>query len=197
MLVGQRTHSTRRDSTLAQREATSLVQLGRFEKKLSDFGLAKASTRHDCIWTLPSGATVPVGKTRCTVADAFWHDDECAIPVRRGHRAPDERRTQCQADGVDWLALPFVSAVVACVRFAASRHRRDRPIWLKRSVASPLLGCADRSVPPTMEGDMSMMVIGIDAHKRSHTAVTVDELGRRGSTKTVGTTTQDHLRLLR
>jgi transposase len=41
-----------------------------------------------------------------------------------------------------------------------------------------------------------MMVIGIDAHKRSHTAVTVDEMGRQGFTKTVGTTTQDHLRLL-
>ena len=36
-----------------------------------------------------------------------------------------------------------------------------------------------------------MMVIGIDAHKRSHTAVTIDENGRQGSTKTVGTTTQD------
>ena len=42
-----------------------------------------------------------------------------------------------------------------------------------------------------------MMVIGIDAHKHSHTAVTVDEMGRAGVTKTVGTTTQDHLRLLR
>ena len=42
-----------------------------------------------------------------------------------------------------------------------------------------------------------MMVIGIDAHKRSHTAVTVDELGRQGLTKTVGTTTQDHLRLVK
>src|ERR1700737_3833015 len=41
-----------------------------------------------------------------------------------------------------------------------------------------------------------MMVIGIDAHKRSHTAVTVDEMGRQGFVKTVGTTTQDHLRLL-
>lgn len=42
-----------------------------------------------------------------------------------------------------------------------------------------------------------MMVIGIDAHKRSHTAVTVDEMGRQGFVKTVGTTTQDHLRLLK
>jgi hypothetical protein len=43
----------------------------------------------------------------------------------------------------------------------------------------------------------SMMIIGIDAHKRTHTAVTVDEMGRQGDTKTVGTTTQDHLRLLK
>ena len=42
-----------------------------------------------------------------------------------------------------------------------------------------------------------MMVIGIDAHKRSHTGVMVDENGRQLSTKTVGTTTQDHLRLLK
>jgi hypothetical protein len=41
------------------------------------------------------------------------------------------------------------------------------------------------------------MVIGIDAHKRSHTAVTVDEMGRQGFVKTAGTTTQDHLRLLK
>ena len=40
-----------------------------------------------------------------------------------------------------------------------------------------------------------MMVIGIDAHKRSHTAVTIDEMGRAGVAKTVGTTTQDHLLL--
>lgn len=41
-----------------------------------------------------------------------------------------------------------------------------------------------------------MMVIGIDAHKRSHTAVAVDDNGRQRAAKTVGTTTQDHLRLL-
>ncbi len=41
-----------------------------------------------------------------------------------------------------------------------------------------------------------MMVIGIDAHKRSHTAVTIDDNGRQQSTKTIGTTTQDHLQLL-
>jgi transposase len=42
-----------------------------------------------------------------------------------------------------------------------------------------------------------MMVIGIDAHKRTHTAVAVNENGRQQSTKTVGTTTQDHLQLVK
>ena len=42
-----------------------------------------------------------------------------------------------------------------------------------------------------------MMVIGIDAHKRTHTAVIVDENGRQLSTKTVGTTTQDHVQLVK
>jgi transposase len=42
-----------------------------------------------------------------------------------------------------------------------------------------------------------MVVLGIDAHKRSHTVVAVDEHGRQLSTKTFGTTTADHLALLR
>lgn len=42
-----------------------------------------------------------------------------------------------------------------------------------------------------------MMIIGIDEHKRSHTAVTIDGSGRQLLTKTVGTTTQDHLKLLK
>src|SRR5258708_10645477 len=42
-----------------------------------------------------------------------------------------------------------------------------------------------------------MMVIGMDAHKRSQSGVTGDEMGRQGFVKTVGTTTQDHLRLLK
>lgn len=41
-----------------------------------------------------------------------------------------------------------------------------------------------------------MVTIGIDAHKRSHTAVIVDVQGRQLATKTVGTTTSDHLALL-
>jgi transposase len=41
-----------------------------------------------------------------------------------------------------------------------------------------------------------MVVIGIDAHKRSHTAVIADNNGRQITTRTVGTTSSDHLALL-
>lgn len=42
-----------------------------------------------------------------------------------------------------------------------------------------------------------MVVIGIDAHKRTHTAAIADELGRQLATRTIGTTSGDHLALLR
>jgi len=42
-----------------------------------------------------------------------------------------------------------------------------------------------------------MLVIGIDAHKRSHTAAAVDGLGREVSVCTVNAVTADHLALLR
>jgi transposase len=42
-----------------------------------------------------------------------------------------------------------------------------------------------------------MMIIAIDAHKRSHTAVRIDDNGRLLATKTVGTTRHDHLRLVK
>lgn len=41
-----------------------------------------------------------------------------------------------------------------------------------------------------------MVTIGVDAHKRSHTVVVVDEQGRRLAQTTAGTTSDDHLRLL-
>jgi transposase len=42
-----------------------------------------------------------------------------------------------------------------------------------------------------------MVTIGIDAHKRTHTVVVVDEQGRRlAQTTTAGTTSGDHLQLL-
>ena len=43
-----------------------------------------------------------------------------------------------------------------------------------------------------------MIILGIDAHKRTHTVVAVDELGRQLATRTTATTTTaDHLALLR
>jgi transposase len=41
-----------------------------------------------------------------------------------------------------------------------------------------------------------MVVLGIDAHKRSHTVVAVDQLGRKLGERTLGTATADHLALL-
>jgi transposase len=41
-----------------------------------------------------------------------------------------------------------------------------------------------------------MVIIGIDAHKYTHTVVAVDSQGRQLATKTIGTTTADHLALL-
>jgi transposase len=41
-----------------------------------------------------------------------------------------------------------------------------------------------------------MVVLGIDAHKRNHTVVAVNETGRKLGERTIGTTTADHLTLL-
>jgi transposase len=41
-----------------------------------------------------------------------------------------------------------------------------------------------------------MVTIGIDAHKRSHTMVAVDEQGRQLAARTAGTTSTDHLELV-
>ena len=41
-----------------------------------------------------------------------------------------------------------------------------------------------------------MVVLGIDAHKRSHTVVAVDETGRKLGERTIATTTADDLDLL-
>jgi transposase len=42
-----------------------------------------------------------------------------------------------------------------------------------------------------------MVILSIDAHKRTHTVVAVDEHGRQLAARTVGTATVDHLALLR
>ena len=41
-----------------------------------------------------------------------------------------------------------------------------------------------------------MVVLGIDAHKRTHTVVAVDETGGKLGERTLGTTTADHLAML-
>ena len=42
-----------------------------------------------------------------------------------------------------------------------------------------------------------MVILGVDAHKHTHTVVAVDEHGRQIATRTVGTSTTEHLGLLR
>ena len=56
----------------------------------------------------------------------------------------------------------------------------------------------NRSCPPHVfdKGDMTMVTLGIDAHKRTHTVVVADSLGRVLGQKTVRTTTAAHLELL-
>lgn len=41
-----------------------------------------------------------------------------------------------------------------------------------------------------------MVIIGIDAHKRTHTLVVIDEQGRRLAERTIGTSSSDHLALV-
>jgi transposase len=49
-----------------------------------------------------------------------------------------------------------------------------------------------------VKGDWIMVTLGIDAHKRTHTVVAVDEVGRElGHKTTTATTSDDHLEMLR
>ena len=41
-----------------------------------------------------------------------------------------------------------------------------------------------------------MVVLGIDAHKRNHTVVAIDDRGRKLGERTTGTTSADHLEML-
>jgi transposase len=48
------------------------------------------------------------------------------------------------------------------------------------------------------KGDWNMVILGIDAHKRTHTVVVIDERGRELASKTTkATTSADHLELVR
>ena len=63
----------------------------------------------------------------------------------------DTKFCQCHADGVGWLAPRLDSAFVAFVFWCGWWTPESRPIWLKRSVASPLLGICRSTgpLPPT------------------------------------------------
>src|SRR5207247_10540389 len=77
---------------------------------------------------------------------------------------------------------------------------QNRPAWLDRSVVSPPLRCAHRPVPFALRGERctAMVIVGIDAHKRTHTAVAIDGAGcKLGEKRTTSTTTEANLELLR
>src|SRR5215472_16861922 len=85
------------------------------------------------------------------------------------------------------------------MRFAAPRVLADQLAWLDRSVASPPLRCAGQPVLVTSDrkATCSMVVLGIDAHKRTHTVVAVDDVGRQLGVKTTqATSTAEHLALV-
>lgn len=43
---------------------------------------------------------------------------------------------------------------------------------------------------------LSEVVIGVDAHKRSHTLAAVDGVGRKLAERTSGTASEDHLKVV-
>src|SRR5262249_52854269 len=96
----------------------------------------------------------------------------------RRHDAPFRsclhRASQCQAERALRARSTAFCAFVASARRAAREVVRDRPAWLERSLVSPRLGSARRPVrrsPTSSEGATRMVIIGIDAHKYTHTAV--------------------------
>jgi hypothetical protein len=70
------------------------------------------------------------------------------------------------------------------------------PEWLDRRVARPGLRHALRPSEPATKEDVVNVIIGIDAHKKTHTAVVIDEVGRELASKTVKATSDGHLRLV-
>src|SRR3954447_20087324 len=108
--------------------------------------------------------------------------------------APFQSDRQCQA----WWC-PGAGPKAICLRglhiLCRSWVQVDQLAWLDRSVASPPLRCAGQlALGHLGKGDMFMVVLGIDAHKRTHTVVAVDEAGRRLGVKvTQSTSTAAHL----
>jgi hypothetical protein len=104
--------------------------------------------------------------------------------------------TECQAPYLsDGLARGVPAhGGVACIRFAARRtHRTGRRdlvgAWLRRHSGVS----ADRSGrQPLKGGDQIMVVLGVDAHKRTHTVVAADANGRQLAFTTVAATSAGH-----
>src|SRR5215217_5130768 len=90
-------------------------------------------------------------------------------------------------------------ASVATVRFAACRTRRVFRFGLRGACHRPDWDMpTGRPVPiQTRKGHGSMVTFGVDAHKRTHTIVAVDDRGTPLGQITVGATSKDHLGLLR
>src|SRR5690606_9915604 len=100
--------------------------------------------------------------------------------------------TQCHSGGCAAGSLNHFMPIVARSRLAASCTAEGGPGLLDRSVASPPRRCAHRPVPVTdhlRKGNRTMITLGIDAHKRTHTVVAVGEHGRQLGTRTTNATT--------
>ena len=104
------------------------------------------------------------------------------------------------------------------IRWGSLASSLPRPVgwWLVRDVRPRRVSCRvgrglvgaclvlDRDVPasfgrfliPTIYAELPMVLIGTDSHKRTHTAVALDEVGRRLADKTVPATSDGHLALV-
>ena len=69
---------------------------------------------------------------------------------------------------------------------------REEPEHILTGVCPPT---GSSHLTPVDEGD-HVMIFGVDTHKRSHTIVATDAVGKKLATKTVSTTTSAHLGLL-
>src|ERR1700688_3991735 len=87
------------------------------------------------------------------------------------------------------------------MRFAVCRTRRtDRCDLIgARSRVTSTQACPRTALrlQPLSERSRTMVVLGIDAHKRTHTAVAVDEHGKRLGSTTVSATSAGNLELVR
>src|SRR5207247_8422210 len=118
-------------------------------------------------------------------------------PVHRSVRVPGTNLWRCYAP-LSVSCWPVSEGLAPTLRVPRGPHgscrpsdMQNRPAWLDRSVASPPLRCAHRPVPRALRGERytAMVIVGIDAHKRTHTAVVIDEAGRRLGGKTTRATT--------